>query len=109
MLISCSHIQCCYPFIYILVPVLIPFSVCPLVFPNVSPVTKGCHDGVSDQRACCNAIAGYASHLQKQSFTTNLQALDCAATLGMKLQKENITKNVYELCHISLKDFSLQG
>lgn len=83
-------------------------KVCPLVFPNVSPVTKGCQDGVSDLRACCNAIAGYASHLQKQSFTTNLQALDCAATLGMKLQKENITKNVYELCHISLKDFSLQ-
>ncbi|KAL1834330.1 hypothetical protein ACET3Z_003981 [Daucus carota] len=83
-------------------------KVCPLVFPDVSPVTKGCHDGVSDQRACCNALAGYASRLQKQSFTTNLQALDCAATLGMKLQKENITKNVYELCHISLKDFSLQ-
>lgn len=88
---------------------LLSTAVCPLVFPKVSPVLKGCGNGMSNQTACCNTMASYVSHLQKQSFTTNLQALDCAASLGMKLQKANITKNVYNLCHISLKDFSLQG
>ncbi|KAK8607832.1 hypothetical protein V6N13_023282 [Hibiscus sabdariffa] len=37
------------------------------------------------------------------------EALDCATSLGLKLQKYNITKDVYSLWHISLKDFSLQG
>lgn len=93
----------------ILLYVFISTSVCPLDFPNANPVMKGCGNEISNQTACCNAMAGYVSHLQKQSFTTNLQALDCAASLGMKLQKVNITKNVYDLCHITLKDFSLQG
>ncbi|GFP91991.1 uncharacterized GPI-anchored protein at1g61900 [Phtheirospermum japonicum] len=44
----------------------------------------------------------------KESFVTNLQALNCAASLGVKLRKANITENVYSQCHISLKDFSLQ-
>ncbi|PRQ33738.1 hypothetical protein RchiOBHm_Chr5g0060961 [Rosa chinensis] len=55
------------------------------------------------------AMDNYVSHLQKQSFISNLQALDCAASLGMKLRKSNITKDVYSLCHLSLKDFSLQA
>ncbi|PHT82892.1 hypothetical protein T459_11335 [Capsicum annuum] len=50
----------------------------------------------------------YVSHLQRQSFVTNLQALDCAASLRLKLQKGNVSKNVYDLCCISLKDFSVQ-
>ncbi|KAA8520061.1 hypothetical protein F0562_014317 [Nyssa sinensis] len=83
-------------------------KVCPLVFPNIKHVTKGCGNGISNLTACCNAMEGYVSRLQKQSFITNLQALDCTASLGMKLQKANITKNVYRLCRISLKDFSLQ-
>lgn len=54
-------------------------------------------------------MESYVSHLQKQSFITNLQALDCAETLAMKLKESHITEDVYGLCHISLKDFSLQG
>lgn len=84
-------------------------SACPLVLPDVSPVSRGCGDGMNDQISCCSAMDSYISHLQKQSFLTNLQALNCATSLGMKLQKANITKNIYNLCHISLKDFSLQG
>ncbi|VVA21611.1 PREDICTED: GPI-anchored [Prunus dulcis] len=83
-------------------------KVCPLVFPNMKHVSMGCGNGISNQTACCTAMESYVSHLQKQSFITNLQALDCAASLGMKLRKSNITENVYSLCHISLKDFSLQ-
>ncbi|KAB2007229.1 hypothetical protein ES319_D10G014100v1 [Gossypium barbadense] len=83
-------------------------KVCPLVFPNMKHVANSCGNGISDQTACCDAMNSYVSHLQKQTLITNLQALDCATSLGLKLQKYNITKDVYSLCHISLKDFSLQ-
>ncbi|KAJ9563110.1 hypothetical protein OSB04_008270 [Centaurea solstitialis] len=83
-------------------------KVCPLVLPNVRPVARGCGDGISNRSSCCSAMESYVSHLQRQSFLTNLQALNCAASLGKRLQKENITNNVYNLCHITLQDFSLQ-
>ncbi|EXB53808.1 hypothetical protein L484_006297 [Morus notabilis] len=83
-------------------------KVCPLVFPDMRHVAKDCGNEVSNPTACCTAMESYVSHLQKQSFITNLQALDCATSLGMKLRKSNITRDVYSLCHISLKDFSLQ-
>ncbi|XP_022877959.1 uncharacterized GPI-anchored protein At1g61900-like isoform X3 [Olea europaea var. sylvestris] len=83
-------------------------KVCPLNFPNMSHVINGCNDGISNQTECCNGVESYVSLLQRQSFITNLQALNCAASLGVKLRKANITKNVYTLCHINLKDFSLQ-
>jgi len=84
-------------------------SACPLLFPDTMQVAKSCGDGISNKTACCNAMESYVSHLQKQSFITNLQALDCAETLAMKLKGSNITADIYGLCHISLKDFSLQG
>ncbi|KAI5590491.1 hypothetical protein BDE02_04G011600 [Populus trichocarpa] len=83
-------------------------KVCPLVFPDMRHVAKGCGNEISNETECCCAMESYVSHLQKQSLITNLQALDCATTLGMKLQRSNITKDVYSLCHITLKDFSLQ-
>ncbi|KAG2688275.1 hypothetical protein I3843_09G088800 [Carya illinoinensis] len=83
-------------------------KVCPLVFPDIRHVVTGCGDRINNQTTCCGAMGSYVSHLQKQSFITNLQALDCAASLGTRLRKSNITKNVYSLCHINLKDFSLQ-
>lgn len=54
-------------------------------------------------------MLSYVAHLQKQSFITNLQALNCASFLGEKLQKMNVSTNVYSSCQITLKDFSLQG
>lgn len=84
-------------------------SVCPLVFPNMTHVVKECANVITSQTACCKAMDSYVSQLQEQSFITNLQALNCAASLGVKLQKANVSNNVYELCHINLKDFSLQG
>ncbi|KAL8468947.1 hypothetical protein ACS0TY_031957 [Phlomoides rotata] len=81
---------------------------CPLKFPSDSHIVQGCGGGVSNQTACCSSLESYVSHLQRQSFVTNLQALHCATSLGVRLRKANITKNVYSQCHISLKDFSLQ-
>lgn len=83
-------------------------KVCPLVLPDAKQVAKSCSSGISNRTGCCNAMESYVSHLQKQSFITNLQALDCAETLAMKLKKSNVADDVYSLCHISLKDFSLQ-
>ena len=85
------------------------FSVCPLEFPDMKYVADACGNAISNKTGCCLAMESYVTHLQKQSLVTNLQALDCATSLEMKLRKSNITKNVYDLCHISLKDFSLQG
>ncbi|KAA8524630.1 hypothetical protein F0562_011053 [Nyssa sinensis] len=81
---------------------------CPLVFPDMRNISKECGNVISNPTACCNAMESYVSQLQNQSFITNLQALNCAALLGMKLQKANVSSNVYNLCHINLKDFSLQ-
>ncbi|KAE8075713.1 hypothetical protein FH972_014406 [Carpinus fangiana] len=86
----------------------IALNVCPLVFPNMTNVVKECGNVINNQTACCKAMESYVSQLQQQSFLTNLQALNCAASLGMRLQKGNVSDDVYNLCHINLKDFSLQ-
>ncbi|ESQ29235.1 hypothetical protein EUTSA_v10023466mg [Eutrema salsugineum] len=83
-------------------------KVCPLVFPHMRHIGGNCSNELSNQTGCCRAMESYVSHLQKQTLITNLQALDCATSLGTKLQKLNITKNIFSVCHISLKDFSLQ-
>lgn len=82
---------------------------CPLALPETRNLAKECGNGISNQSTCCSAMKSYLTHLQNQSFTTNLQALNCAASLGMKLQSQNVTKNVYNLCHVGLKQFSLQA
>ncbi|CAH8256184.1 unnamed protein product [Arabidopsis lyrata] len=82
--------------------------VCPLVFPHMRHIGGNCSNELSNHTGCCRAMESYVSHLQKQTLITNLQALDCATSLGIKLQKLNITKNIFSVCHISLKDFSLQ-
>lgn len=94
---------------FLLKSCLFSATVCPLVLPDAKHVAKGCGDGISNKKACCDTMESYVSHLQKQSFITNLQALGCAETLAMKLKKSKIVDDVYSLCHISLKDFSLQG
>lgn len=83
-------------------------AVCPLVFPNAENVGQKCGNEIKNHTTCCNAMDSYIVHLQKQSFITNLQALDCASLLGLQLQKMNISTNIYNYCHVTLKDFSLQ-
>ncbi|KAM3395367.1 putative GPI-anchored protein isoform X2 [Capsicum galapagoense] len=81
---------------------------CPLVFPDLKNISKECGEVASNPTSCCNAMNSYLSRLQQQSFVTNLQALNCATLLGKKLQEANITSNIFDLCHVNLKDFSLQ-
>ncbi|XP_069143136.1 uncharacterized GPI-anchored protein At1g61900-like isoform X1 [Solanum lycopersicum] len=82
---------------------------CPLVFPDIKNISKECGEETSNQTSCCNTLNSYLSRLQQQSFITNLQALNCATLLGKKLQEANITSNIFDICHVNLKDFSLQG
>ncbi|MCD7468531.1 hypothetical protein HAX54_006866 [Datura stramonium] len=81
---------------------------CPLVFPDIKSISRECGEITSNQTSCCNTMNSYLSRLQQQSFVTNLQALNCATFLGKKLQEANITSNIFDLCHVNLKDFSLQ-
>jgi alanine-alpha-ketoisovalerate/valine-pyruvate aminotransferase len=75
-------------------------SVCPLVFPNMTNIVKECGNVINNQTACCKAMETYVSQLQQQSFLTNLQVLNCAASLGMRLQEANVSYNVYNLCQL---------
>ncbi|KAJ6807321.1 putative GPI-anchored protein-like isoform X1 [Iris pallida] len=81
---------------------------CPLTFEDTKSVADHCGNIIKNHTACCKSMSNYVSHLQKQSFITNLQALDCASLLGSELEKMNVTTNIYSFCHITLKDFSLQ-
>ncbi|KAH9305773.1 hypothetical protein KI387_010177, partial [Taxus chinensis] len=83
--------------------------VCPLDFPDPSAVARNCAHALQNQTKCCTTLDGYISGVQQQSFITNLQAIHCATSLGVMLQRRNITENIYILCHVNLKDFSLQA
>lgn len=106
---ACLFISKPYFILLIINVLLIYDSACPLVFPNMKNVVENCGGVIHNETACCKAMESYVSQLQEQSFITNVQALNCAASLGLNLQKANVSNNVYSLCHINLKDFSLQG
>uniref|UniRef100_A0A0D9XLV3 Uncharacterized protein n=1 Tax=Leersia perrieri TaxID=77586 RepID=A0A0D9XLV3_9ORYZ len=84
-------------------------KVCPLEFDDPSSVVKACGKASSSPPSCCGALHSYIATRQKQIFVTNLQAINCATMFGSMLQKAGVSNNIYELCDIDLKDFSLQG
>ncbi|CAA6660316.1 unnamed protein product [Spirodela intermedia] len=84
-------------------------KVCPLQFKEPSAVIKACRDLASPNPSCCNSLNVYISDVQKQMLITNRQAINCATLFGSLLQKGGVMTNVYELCDVDLKDFSLQG
>ncbi|KAF3337340.1 GPI-anchored protein [Carex littledalei] len=85
-------------------------KVCPLEFEDPSPVTKACGNMSSpDPTVCCSAFRAYIKSRQKQIIITNIQAINCATMFGSMLQKSGVRTDLYGLCNIDLKDFSLQG
>ena len=40
---------------------------------------------------------------------TNMQALECVTLFASMLKKEGVVANIYNICQVDLKDFSLQG
>lgn len=82
---------------------------CPLKFEEPSSVIKQCSDLASPNPTCCASLNTYIGTLQKQMLITNKQAINCAAFFGSMLQKGGVMTNIYELCDVDLKDFSLQA
>ncbi|XP_020676027.1 uncharacterized GPI-anchored protein At1g61900 isoform X1 [Dendrobium catenatum] len=82
---------------------------CPLKFQEPSNVIKQCSDLASPNPTCCASLNTYIGTLQKQMLITNKQAINCAAFFGSMLQKGGVMTNIYELCDVDLKDFSLQA
>ncbi|PKA56258.1 putative GPI-anchored protein [Apostasia shenzhenica] len=82
-------------------------KICPLKFDDPYNVTRQCRDLASPNPACCSSLNNYIAALQRQMIITNRQAINCAAFLGSLLQKGGVMTNIYELCDVDLKDFSL--
>ncbi|XP_077225303.1 GPI-anchored protein isoform X2 [Tasmannia lanceolata] len=84
-------------------------QVCPLEFKEPSEVIKACSDVASPNPSCCSSLNTYIAAIQKQMLITNRQAINCATLFGSMLQKGGVMTNIYELCDVDLKDFSLQA
>ncbi|OVA11054.1 hypothetical protein BVC80_1741g28 [Macleaya cordata] len=84
-------------------------KVCPLEFKQPSAVITACRDLAGPNPSCCSSLNTYIAGIQKQMLITNRQAINCAAMFGSMLQKGGVMTNIYELCDVDLKDFSLQG
>eukprot|EP00250_Pteridium_aquilinum_P005590 c15662_g2_i1 orf=826-2223(+) len=82
--------------------------VCPLTFDDTSSVVKACSGSSPTKAKCCSSLYGYISIIQKQMLITNVQALECVTLFGSLLKKEGVVANVYNICEVDLKDFSLQ-
>lgn len=59
--------------------------------------------------SCCSSLNSYMLGIQKQMLITNKQAIICAMLFGSMLRKGGVMADVYELCDVDLKDFSIQG
>ncbi|GAU46794.1 hypothetical protein TSUD_268550, partial [Trifolium subterraneum] len=84
-------------------------KVCPLNFKEPSDVIAVCQNVAAPSPTCCSSLNTYIAGIQKQILITNKQAIICAAQFGSMLRGGGVMTNVYELCDVDLKDFSLQG
>ncbi|GER40477.1 2-oxoglutarate (2OG) and Fe(II)-dependent oxygenase superfamily protein [Striga asiatica] len=82
---------------------------CPLELRQPSEVIAECLNVAAPSPSCCRSLNSYITGIQKQMLITNRQAILCATMLGHMLRKGGVMANVYELCDVDIKDFSLQG
>lgn len=83
--------------------------VCPLNFTQPSEVINACRNVAAPSPSCCSSLNTYIVGIQRQMLITNKQAIICSTVFGSMLQKAGVMTNVYELCDVDLKDFSLQA
>ncbi|KAK4406274.1 putative GPI-anchored protein, partial [Sesamum angolense] len=81
---------------------------CPLDLKQPSEVIAACRNVAAPSPSCCSTLNTYIAGIQRQMLITNRQAIICATVFGSMLQKGGVMTNVYELCDVDLKDFSLQ-
>ncbi|KAB1219419.1 hypothetical protein CJ030_MR3G001098 [Morella rubra] len=84
-------------------------KVCPLSFKQPTTVIEACRNIAAPSPSCCSSLNMYIAGIQKQMLITNKQAIICATVFGSILRKGGIMANVYELCDVDLKDFSIQA
>ncbi|KAL6532041.1 hypothetical protein OROGR_014011 [Orobanche gracilis] len=82
---------------------------CPLNLRQPLEVTAACRNVAAPSPSCCSSLNNYIAGIQKQMLITNRQAIMCATMFGSMLRKGGVMTNVYELCDVDLKDFSLQA
>lgn len=70
---------------------------------------KACRNVAAPSPSCCSSLNAYISGIQNQMLITNKQAIVCATVIGSMLRKGGVMTNIYELCDVDLKDFSVQG
>ncbi|KAJ7947465.1 GPI-anchored protein, partial [Quillaja saponaria] len=84
-------------------------KVCPLHFEDPSAVIGACRNVAAPSPSCCGSLNNYIAGIQKQMLITNKQAIICATLFGSMLRKGGIMTNIYELCDVDLKDFSIRA
>ncbi|XP_021752135.1 uncharacterized GPI-anchored protein At1g61900-like isoform X1 [Chenopodium quinoa] len=83
-------------------------KVCPLQFRHPLEVVEQCRNTAAPGPSCCSSLNSYINGVQKQMLITNKQAIICSTMFASMLQKAGVMANVYELCDVYLKDFSIQ-
>ncbi|CAO2838214.1 unnamed protein product [Amaranthus hypochondriacus] len=83
-------------------------KVCPLDFRHPLEVVTQCRNTAAPSPSCCSSLNSYISGVQKQMLITNKQAIMCSTMFASMLQKAGVMTDLYELCDVDLKDFSLQ-
>ncbi|KAL6573815.1 hypothetical protein OROHE_002274 [Orobanche hederae] len=68
-----------------------------------------CDNVAAPSPLCCRSLNTYIGGVEKQMLLTNRQAIICADMFGSMPQKGGILTDLYQLCDIDLKDFSLQA
>ncbi|CAN6977088.1 unnamed protein product [Brassica oleracea var. botrytis] len=84
-------------------------KVCPLEFKEPTEVVKACRNAAAPSPSCCTSLNSYISGIRNQMLITNKQAIVCATVFGSMLRKGGVMTDVYELCNVDLKDFSVQA
>lgn len=85
------------------------YAACPLSLKQPSEVIAACQNVAAPSPHCCSSLNTYIAGIQRQMLITNRQAIMCAISLGSMLRKGGVMTNIYELCDVDIKDFSLQG
>ncbi|KAG2398215.1 hypothetical protein LR48_Vigan08g207200 [Vigna angularis] len=84
-------------------------KVCPLSFKEPAEVISSCQNVAAPSPSCCSSLNAYIAGIQKQMLITNKQAIICATLFGSMLRGGGVMTNIYELCDVDLKDFSIQA
>ncbi|KAL2329324.1 hypothetical protein Fmac_022751 [Flemingia macrophylla] len=83
-------------------------KVCPLTFNEPTEVINACRNVAAPSPSCCSSLNTYIAGVQKQMLITNKQAIICATIFGSMLRGGGVMTNIYQLCDVDLKDFSIQ-